>query len=199
MHAPTPIKIADVTGVILAGGRGSRMGGEDKGLMMLNGLPLYQHVLQRLQPQVATLCISANRNTESYQQSGFPVIADTFPGYAGPLAGMLAALRFINSSWALFASCDTPFLPPDLAKRLWQQKGEANAVWVRNGERDHPTLALVHRCVADPLADFLHRGDRKLMLFLQQIAAKAVIFADDPQSFTNINTPDELRSYGEEC
>ncbi|MCU5773469.1 molybdenum cofactor guanylyltransferase MobA [Erwiniaceae bacterium BAC15a-03b] len=193
------IQRAEITGVILAGGRGSRMGGEDKGLMQLNGLPLYQHVLQRLQPQVASVCISANRNLASYQLSGLPVISDAFPGYAGPLAGMLAALRFINNDWALFAACDTPFIPHNLAERLWQQKGEADAVWARSDERDHPTLALIHCRVADRLTDFLTRGDRKLMLFLQEIAAKAVIFPDDRQSFININTPDDLRSYSGEC
>ncbi|MBP2169053.1 molybdopterin-guanine dinucleotide biosynthesis protein A [Erwinia toletana] len=189
---------AEITGVILAGGRGSRMGGEDKGLMILNGLPLYQHVLQRLQPQVTSVCISANRNLTCYQLSGLPVISDTVSGYAGPLAGMLAALRFIDNDWALFAACDTPFIPYNLAERLWQQRGEADAAWVRSGERDHPVLALIHRRVADRLTDFLARGDRKLMLFLQEIAATAVIFPEDRQSFININTLDDLRSYSEE-
>ncbi len=197
MAAQTTIALTDVTGIILAGGRGSRMGGEDKGLMMLNGQPLYQHVLQRLQPQVATVCISANRNQARYQQSGFPVISDHIPEYAGPLAGMLTALQAITTPWALFVSCDTPFIPQHLAQQLWQQRGSASAVWVRNADRDHPTMTLIHRQAIEKLRDFLQRGDRKLMLFLAEIDAKAVIFSDDPLFFTNINTLEDLQNYQE--
>lgn len=197
MTAQTTIALTEVTGIILAGGRGSRMGGEDKGLLMLNGQPLYQHVLQRLQPQVATVCISANRNQTRYLQSGFPVIADSIPDYAGPLAGMLAALQSVKTSWALFVSCDTPFIPWHLAQQLWQQRGEASAVWVRNADRDHPTMALIHRQAIEPLEAFLQRGDRKLMLFLSGIDAKPVFFNDDPQCFANINTPGDLHHYQE--
>lgn len=197
MDAQSTGALAEVTGVILAGGRGSRMGGEDKGLVMLNGQPLYQHVLQRVQPQVATVCISANRNQTRYLQSGFPVIADSIPGYAGPLAGMLAALEAVTTPWALFVSCDTPFIPCHLAQQLWQQRGSASAVWVRNADRDHPTIALIHRQASEPLADFLQRGERKLMLFLASIDAKSVIFTDDSRCFTNINTLDDLHHYQE--
>lgn len=197
MDAQSTGALAEVTGVILAGGRGSRMGGEDKGLVMLNGQPLYQHVLQRVQPQVATVCISANRNQTRYLQSGFPVIADSIPGYAGPLAGMLAALQAVTTPWALFVSCDTPFIPCHLAQQLWQQRGSASAVWVRNADRDHPNIALIHRQAIEQLADFLQRGERKLMLFLASIDAKPVIFTDDSRCFTNINTLDDLHHYQE--
>lgn len=194
-HAQTCEPLAEVTGIILAGGRGSRMGGEDKGLMMLNGLPLYQHVQQRLQPQVARICISANRNIERYQQSGQTVFSDTLAGFAGPLAGMLTALHAIHSEWALFTACDTPFIPLLLAKRLWQEKGDASAVWTQSNGRDHPTVCLVHRSQAEHLERFLQRGDRKLMLFFQTIEAHAVSFNEDPRAFININTPDDLRSW----
>lgn len=197
MQQQMSMTFAEVTGVILAGGRGSRMGGEDKGLMMLNGLPLYQHVLQRLQPQVSTICISANRNITRYQQSGFPVISDTVTDFAGPLAGMLAALRTIPSQWAMFVSCDTPFIPPTLVAGLWENRGTADAVWVRSAGRDHPTLALVNRRIADRLEIFLNRGDRKLMLFMRQITSNPVIFDDDNANFININTPDDLLSWHE--
>lgn len=188
---------AEVTGVVLAGGRGSRMGGEDKGLMVLNDLPLYQHVLQRLQPQVSDLCISANRNLARYQHSGYPVISDTFSNFAGPLAGMLAALRAIDSPWAAFVSCDTPFIPSNLVAHLWQNRGTDDAVWVRSGERDHPTLALIHRRVADRLEKFLNRGDRKLMLFMQEIDSHSVTFTEYRPFFININTPEDLRNWHE--
>lgn len=197
MPQRTLAPLAEITGVILAGGRGSRMGGEDKGLMLLKGVPLWQHVLQRLQPQSGQVFISANRNIEHYQQSGLPVVTDTISGFAGPLAGMLAALRAIDSEWAVFTACDTPFIPQDLVERLWRQKGEAKAVWARSNQRDHPTVCLLHRSLAEPLENFLQDGDRKLMLFMQQIAAHAVDFDDYPQAFININTPEDLRSWQE--
>ena len=182
---------ASVAGVILAGGRGSRMGGEDKGLVAYYGKPLYQHVLERLQLQVEHVYISANRNLTLYQQSGVPVIIDTLPDFPGPLAGMLAALQTVDSKWLAFASCDTPELPQDLVQRLWQQKGEAPVVWAATPDRDHPTLALLHRSIATMLADFLARGERKVMLFLQHVGGHAVLF-DDAEAFRNINRPEDL-------
>ncbi|QKJ89109.1 molybdopterin-guanine dinucleotide biosynthesis protein A [Paramixta manurensis] len=187
-----------VTGVILAGGRSQRMGGEDKGLMMFRTQPLWQHVLQRLQPQVAQVVISANRHPQRYRQSGLTVIGDTLPDFPGPLAGMLATLRAIDTEWAAFSSCDTPFIPHDFVQRLWQEKHDAQAVWVRSAARDHPALALVHRDVADRLEDFLHRGERRLRLFLQQVGGRPVLFDDDERLFININTPQDLLLYQEE-
>ncbi|MGB9096332.1 molybdenum cofactor guanylyltransferase MobA [Erwinia sp.] len=168
------------------------MQGGDKGLVMLHGKPLYQHVLAILQPQVTQVLISANRHTERYQQSGCDVFADTFSGFAGPLAGMLTALKRINTEWAIFASCDTPFLPANLVSQLWQGKEDrAKVAWVQSGERDHPTLALVHRSLAPQLEAYLQRGDRKLMFFLQEMGGKAVNFEDE-RAFININTPEDL-------
>lgn len=181
-----------VTGVILAGGRGSRMGGEDKGLMLWQNQPLYQHVLQRLQPQVTTVWINANRNIEVYQQSGLPVISDTLAAFPGPLAGMLAALQQAETEWVVFTSCDTPLLPDNLVQNLWQHKGKASAVWARTEERDHPTLALLHRRIAGSLQRYLAGGDRKLMLFLQQAGGHSVLFERAEAAFRNVNYPEDL-------
>ena len=180
-----------VTGVILAGGKGSRMNGEDKGLVNFRGEPLYQHVLTRLQPQVAEVMISANRNGERYQESGCRVLTDPFPDFAGPLAGMLAALQHITTDWAVFASCDTPFLPLDLVEQLWNGKSDAKAAWVCSHGRDHPTHAIIHRDKAKILEHYLQRGDRKLMFFLRETGGLAVNFAD-PGAFINMNTPQDL-------
>ncbi len=187
-----------VTGVILAGGRSSRMGGEDKGLAIFRGLPLWQHVLLRLQPQVGQICVSANRHLECYQQRGLPVINDTLPNFPGPLAGMLASLRTIESEWVAFSPCDTPFIPDDVVFRLWQEKQHATAVWVRSSQRDHPALALIHRSVANNLEHFLLQGERRLMIFLQQIGGHAVLFEDDERAFININTREDLSNYQED-
>ncbi|WP_158782323.1 molybdenum cofactor guanylyltransferase MobA [Pantoea sp. BAV 3049] len=185
---------AAVTGVILAGGRGSRMGGEDKGLIDYHGKPLYQHVLERLRPQTGKMCISANRNIAVYQQSGLPVIGDSLPDFPGPLAGMLTALDYIDTEWAIFSSCDTPALPADIVLRLWQAKQAAPAVWARSAGRDHPTLALLHVSLAEPLAAYLAKGERKVMLFLDQAGGHSVPFDDCPGAFANINRPEDLLS-----
>lgn len=192
MNIRSPTILTSVTGVILAGGRGSRMGGKDKGLVLYHGKPLYQHVLARLQPQVGKIYISANRHLSIYQQSGLKVITDTLPDFPGPLAGMLTALYSINSDWAAFVPCDTPEIPGDIIWRLWQQKGNASIVWARTAERDHPTIALIHTQVATSLATFLARGERKVMLFLRQAGGHSVLFEDDPSAFANINHPEDL-------
>lgn len=181
-----------VTGVILAGGRGSRMGGEDKGLMLWQNKPLYQHVLQRLQPQVTTVWINANRNIEVYQQSGLPVISDTLTDFPGPLAGMLAALQQAETEWIVFTSCDTPLLPDNLVQHLWRHKGAASVVWACTEERDHPTLALLHRSLAGSLQHYLDSGDRKLMLFLQQAGGQGILFDQAEAAFRNFNHLDDL-------
>lgn len=181
-----------VTGVILAGGRGSRMGGKDKGLMLWQNKPLYQHVLQRLQPQVTTVWINANRNIEIYQQSGLPVISDTLTDFAGPLAGMLTALQQAETEWVVFTSCDTPLLPGNLVQHLWRHKGTASVVWARTEERDHPTLTLLHRSIAGSLQRYLAGGDRKLMLFLHQAGGHSVLFDREEAAFRNFNHPEDL-------
>lgn len=182
----------NITGIILAGGRGSRMGGRDKGLIDYHNQPLWLHVLQRLRPQVANVLINANRNIAIYQQSGLPVIRDTLRDFPGPLAGMLTGLQQINSEWAIFTPCDTPLLPGDLVAHLWHNKGRAKAVWARSEERDHPTMALLHRDLAAELANYLAQGDRKLMLFLQQAGGHAVLFPLSDAAFCNINSPEDI-------
>ena len=182
------------TGVILAGGQGSRMGGRDKGLIILQGEPLYQHVLRRFRPQVNIVLISANRNIDRYQSSGCQVVTDLLPDYPGPLAGMLSGLRNSKTEWVAFCACDTPWLPKDFVARLWQQRGNAPAVWVRSTQREHPTLALVNRTLADDLEAWLLRGERRLMQFLHEYGGHAVTLLDEESAFRNINTPNDLKN-----
>lgn len=188
----------DITGVILAGGRATRMGGEDKGLISLGGLPLYRYALARLTPQVGAVIISANRNQAVYQQSGLPVVGDLTTDFAGPLAGMLAGLRSAKTDWVAFVPCDVPDLPLTLVETLWQGKQQALAAYASDGERAHPTLALLHASLAPHLAKYLARGERKLMLFLKEVAAKQVVFNDRSHAFQNLNTPDDCRRWQQE-
>lgn len=186
-----------VTGIILAGGQASRMGGQDKGLLTLRGIPLYQHVLTRLKPQVDRVYINANRNLAVYQESGCTVFSDLPNGFSGPLAGILSSLKTIETEWAVFAPCDVPNLPTDLVARLWHGKQHGYAAYVNDGQREHPTLLLIHRSLTPKLETYLERGDRKLMLFLAEIKATSILFADCPLAFQNLNTPDDLSNWQE--
>ena len=186
-----------IAGVVLAGGRASRMGGKDKGLQILNGIPLWEHVAKRLAPQTDSLAISANRSLDIYQKSGFPVVVDSLLNYPGPLAGMLAAIQQIDSEWFLFSPCDTPFIPEFLSERFWRFKADAPAVWAYDGERDHPTVALINRRLMPALESYLAAGERRVMVFLRESGGHHVDFSDVKQAFVNVNTPEELQSMQE--
>ncbi len=188
-------RLTEITGVVLAGGRGSRMGGKDKGLALLNGKPLFLYVLQALEPQVSNIVISANRNIETYREQNVHVIEDSLADYQGPLAGMLAVIEAVESEWLLFCPCDTPNIPHDLALRLWQSRGNAQAVWANDGQRDHPGVTLIHRSLRPSLSEYLRSGERRVMQFLLSAGGHAVIFNNDKASFANINTPDELSQW----
>lgn len=185
------------TGVVLAGGRGTRMGGVDKGLQLLNGKALWRHVADTLQPQVTKLVISANRNLSRWQSSGYPIITDTLHDFPGPLAGMHSVMQQVEGEWFLFCPCDTPFIPSFLATRLIQQKKSSPAVWVHDGERDHPAIALVNRGLVDDLEAYLATGERRVMVFLRKIGGHSVDFSDVKSAFKNVNTLDDLQSMQE--
>ncbi|TCB97086.1 molybdenum cofactor guanylyltransferase MobA [Kosakonia quasisacchari] len=187
-----------VTGVVLAGGKASRMGGKDKGLQELNGKPLWQYVAERLAPQVTSLVISANRNLEIYRASGLPVLTDTLDDFPGPLAGIISVMQQSDGEWFLFCPCDTPRIPTDLVARLQKNRQHnAPAVWVNDGERDHPAIALVHRSVLPFLQNYLAGGERRVMVFMRQMGGHAVDFSDAKSAFVNVNTPEDLAHWQE--
>lgn len=186
-----------VTGVVLAGGKASRMGGKDKGLLILNGKPLWQHVADILAPQVERVVISANRNLAIYQASGLTVIRDTLMDYPGPLAGMLSVMQQLDSRWFLFSPCDTPYIPHSLLARLQAQRGESPAVWVQDGDRDHPTVALINRQLIPALERYLSQGERRVMVFMRQVGGHAVDCSDIKTAFSNVNTPEDLARWQE--
>lgn len=183
-----------ITAIILAGGQGSRMDGQDKGLAILQGKPLYQHVIDHIKSQVATIMISANRNIETYKLSSYAVFVDDLPGYLGPLSGIYSGLLHSQTEWNLIVSCDTPFLPDDLVSRFKQSIADSitSAAYAFDGERHHPTILLIHKSTIPKLKQYLEHDGRKLMLFLQQIKAIAVDFSDKKACFMNMNTPEDL-------
>ena len=186
-----------ITGVVLAGGRATRMGGADKGLQLLNGKPLWRHVAEALQPQVGQLVISANRNLDRWRAGGFPVYSDSMDNFPGPLAGMLSVMQQVESEWFLFCPCDTPFIPSSLAQRFTQQRASSPVVWAHDGERDHPAISLVHRSLIPALESYLAAGERRVMVFMRQAGGHPVDFSDVKAAFINVNTLDDLHSMQE--
>lgn len=184
---------ADVTGLILAGGMGRRMGGQDKGLLSWQGRPLVVHALERLRPQVSRLLISANRHPETYADFGVPVVGDRMPDYAGPLAGLQAGLLACATPLLSVVPCDVPGFPLDLVARLKAalEKTEAPVAYVATAEREHYTFMLCRREVLPGLEDFLASGDRKIRLWLDRCGAVQACFPDE-SAFANFNRPEDL-------
>lgn len=195
-----------ITGLVLAGGRGARMGGADKGLQMLQGEALALHVMRRLAPQVGPLLVSANRHQDAYAALGAPwhaaVVADALPDYAGPLAGLLAGMRAARTEWLLAAPCDSPWLPSDLALRLAKaiepdgaDIATAKTVDATGETSLHPVFVLLRTSLADDLAAFLAAGERKVRAWYARHKAVEVAFADE-RAFYNINSLQELAEFG---
>ncbi|HXI48480.1 MAG TPA: molybdenum cofactor guanylyltransferase MobA [Steroidobacteraceae bacterium] len=185
-----------VTGLVLAGGRGTRMGGVDKGLQMHLGVPLAQYALERLRPQVGALMLNANRNLDAYKSMGAPVWPDEMPEYPGPLAGMLAGLTHCSTPYLATVPCDTPNFPPDVVARLaeaLETDGEMATAYTQEAEglRAQPVFCLMKASLRDSLNAFIRSGERKTGLFAAQHHSTRVVF-HDPAAFANANTLDEL-------
>jgi molybdopterin-guanine dinucleotide biosynthesis protein A len=185
-----------VTGVVLAGGQGRRMGGVDKGLQLLRGKPMVEWVLARFAPQVDEVLINANQNLERYAALGPRVVPDLVGGYAGPLAGLHRGLSEAVHPLVATVPCDSPFLPADLVARLataLDAKGGDLAV-ARTGEQPHPVFCLCRRALNPHLQRFLEAGGRKIDAWYASLAVVEVAFDDQPEAFSNINTPEELNA-----
>jgi molybdopterin-guanine dinucleotide biosynthesis protein A len=183
-----------VTGVVLAGGQGSRMGGVDKGLQPFRGEPMVAHVLARLAPQVSEILINANRNPEAYASFGHRVIADEIAGFAGPLAGFERGLAHAAHELVVTVPCDSPFLPIDLVRRLREamMRNDAQLAVARTADQAHPVFSLMRRDVRGSLLEFLGSGQRKIDRWYGELRVVEVPFDDEPDAFLNINTREEL-------
>ena len=183
-----------ITGVVLAGGLGRRMGGVDKGLQLLNGRPLVRYVINRLAPQVDELLINANQNGERYASFGHRVVPDQIPDFAGPLAGVHAALSAAAYPLVATAPCDSPFLPADLVFRLFSAltTSDADLAVARTFDQPHPVFCLCRRTVLPHLSEFLAAGGRKFEHWYATLKAVEVAFDDEAEAFANINTRDDL-------
>ena len=187
-----------ITGLVLAGGRGQRLGGVDKGLQAWRGQPLVDHAIARLAPQVAEILISANRNAADYASRGARVLADARDDFPGPLAGVLAGLRAASTPWLAVVPCDSPRLPNDLVARLAHGlDGHAAAVVQRDlgaaGVRIEPVCCLLATSLADDLARYLAEDGRKVEAWVSRHASPVRFDRpEDAAAFANINTPDDL-------
>ncbi len=191
-----------ITGVILAGGRGSRMGGVDKGLQNFRGMPMAMFTMLRLAPQVGEVMINANRNLSAYESFGVPVWPDSISDYAGPLAGFLSALENCETEYLLTVPCDTPLFPQDLAARLAEalEREDAEIAMAAAREEDgqvrsQPVFSLMKRELMESLVRFTHGGGRKIDAWTGQHRTVLVPFdreGDDPAAFFNANTLAEL-------
>jgi len=183
-----------ITGVVLAGGLGRRMGGTDKGLQELRGQPMVHWVIERLAPQVDELLINANQNSERYAAFGHRVVPDQIPGFAGPLAGLHAALATATHPLVATAPCDSPFLPADLISRLFSALTAANAdlAVAKTFDQAHPVFCLCQRSVLPHLTEFLESGGRKVDRWYSTLNIVEVAFDDEADAFENINTHEEL-------
>ena len=186
----------EITGLVLAGGQGRRMGGVDKGLTPLRGRPMVAWVLERLAPQVGELLINANQNLERYKGFGYPVVSDEIEGFAGPLAGLHAGMKTAHGSFVLMVPCDSPFLPTDLAQRLFDALDAdlADLAVAKTGAQPHPVFALARTALLPRLAAFLEGGGRTVLAWYDSLKVIEVAFDDQEHAFTNINTTDELKA-----
>ena len=206
------IRLTDITAIILAGGRGSRMGGVDKGLQSFNGTPLALHTLLRLQMQIggplAQVMINANRNLAAYEAFGAAVWPDVLADYAGPLAGFLTGLERCETPYLVTAPCDTPLFPLDLVERLATAIASSGAdiAMVAAPEADaqghttlrpQPVFCLMKSELLESLVDFTHKGGRKIDAWTalhQTVLVPFKLATDDPRAFFNANTLAELQS-----
>lgn len=193
----------DITGVVLAGGRGSRMGGVDKGLQNFYGMPLALNALMRMQLQVGHCMLNANRNLAAYESFGVPVWPDGLADYAGPLAGFLTALERCETPWLATVPCDSPLFPLDLVSRLANSvvADGADIAMVLAQEDDgqlraQPVFCLLRVDLLESLVTFTHGGGRKIDAWTAQHRTVMVPFdapGDDPRAFVNANTLAELQ------
>jgi len=186
-----------VTGLILAGGQGRRMGNVDKGLQALRGRPMVAWVLERLAPQVTEVIVNANQNQAEYARLGCRVVGDEIGGFAGPLAGLQAGLKANVHPFLVTVPCDSPFLPRDLVARLHAAliANHADLAVARTGDQPHPVFSLVRETLAGHLTKFLEGGGRKIDAWYASLKVVEVPFDDQPDAFSNINTPADLAEH----
>jgi molybdenum cofactor guanylyltransferase len=185
-----------ITGVVLAGGRATRMGGVDKGLLQLAGRPMVEYVIEAFKSQVNNIIINANRNQEVYAAYGYPVISDLLGGFCGPLAGIASAMQYAHTPYIVTAPCDSPFVPGNLTQKLYHAMttDQVEISVAHNGERLQPVFALLKCELLPSLLSYLNAGERKIDSWYARHTLAIVDFSDQSDAFININTAEEIKT-----
>ncbi len=185
-----------VTAVILAGGKGRRLQGSDKGLVPFKQRPMIEHILEMISPQVSNIIINANRNQQTYADYGYPVISDEMSDFQGPLAGFAVAMSKVTTSHILTLPCDGPFISTDYVTRMIEvlNEDQAELAIAHDGERMQPVHALIPVNLLDSLLEFLQTGDRKIDRWYAKHCYTFADFSGTPNIFQNINTESQLQT-----
>lgn len=195
-HNADSMRNPTITALILAGGQAVRMGGVDKGLVECAGQPLIERVLQKAEPLVDGVLISANRNLPTYAAYGYPVLCDSGTGYPGPLAGIERGLKACDTEYLWIVPCDAPLFDAELLQRLVRacMEGASAAAVPTDSAHVHATFALLHSDVLPSLQEFLAAGQRRARDWLSGLPSIAVDCSDHPEWFTNVNTAEDLEA-----
>ena len=183
-----------VTALILTGGKSSRLGSEDKGLLLFNEQPMIKSTINTLKRQVKDVVICANRNLEQYEQFGLPVITDQVPDFAGPLAGISAGMAYTDNQWLLVTPCDTPMIPDDLAVRLYYSlhRSGADIAYVHDGQHAHYLHSMIRTSLKSDLDQHLAEQKLSVNRWISDHKWLEVDFSDQPEAFFNVNTQEQL-------
>ncbi|GJL83202.1 MAG: molybdenum cofactor guanylyltransferase [marine bacterium B5-7] len=187
----------DVTALVLCGGRARRLGGVDKGLHPVLGRPLVEYVIERIEPQVMTLILNANRNIPYYENYGYRVVGDRNRDFDGPLAGVLAGLRSCRTDWLVSVPCDAPCVARDLVVKLLDaaQMQDAEIACAFDGTRLQPTFSLYRTTLTAPLAEYLDQGERKIDRFFERRRFVKSDFSGQSGDFVNLNSDDDVARF----
>jgi len=187
--------IEDITAVILAGGKGRRVGEQDKGLIEFSGKKLVEHVIDNLSVQTNNIVIVANRNIDAYAAFGYPVVSDRIEGFQGPLAGIDAAFSVTGSSYLFCVPCDSPFVPDDAIDLFIRASTLNNPIVVASdGQRLHPVISLIHRSVWPDIENRLVQGQLRLLDWIEGTGYDLADFSSNPQALQNLNTIEQIQS-----
>ena len=187
---------SQITGLILAGGQGRRMGHVDKGLQPFRGMPMASHVLMRLGMQADEVIVNTNQNLAAYESFGLPIVLDIHGDHAGPLAGIHAGLSYATTDYLITAPCDVPLIPMDLVERMCQTMvaESADMVVAKTGDQVHPVFCLMPTSVTEHLDRFLKGNGRKIDAWYASFKVAEAVFDDCPDRFINVNTIAELKA-----
>ncbi len=186
----------DITVGILAGGKATRMNNNDKGLAIVNGLPLIENLINKISSHTKKIIINANRNIKDYEKYGFPVIKDTLEDFQGPLSGIFSMLEKIDTNYLFTLPCDCPNFNWDVTKKIIDEYDKTKEIHIaHNGIRSQPVFMLISKSTLKPLKNFLTNGDRKIDIFYQKHKYKYIYFDGDSIYFDNINTIEQLNEF----